>query len=148
MRCVQRGHWILAMICVGHVSGCSAEPIPDVAEMDLTLDKGWSLKVRADGSGMLGFGSSGGDFVKLPPGSMDLNDISSEMNDGLAVRRGPEHRVAVILRNTKGGIVTKYSVAESACRTIMLEALSKVPVDAPERPRINQILSEHPIAEK
>src|SRR4051812_40936991 len=50
-------------------------PTSPYAKVDITDLNGWYLTIRADGSGLLGYGSTAGDSQKFPARTFDFNQV-------------------------------------------------------------------------
>jgi hypothetical protein len=134
--------FVLAVAC----SSCS-KPIANLSSLTINLDDGWTLTVRADGSGQLSYGSSWGDGVHFGPGTLDLSSYSSRLRSTLTDRvtsLGPR----VVLERTNGGSTAHGSTSDRLCRTLVQGAFDHVVPGTIQSHRLTQIVRENPIMPK
>jgi hypothetical protein len=75
------------------------EPIASVqriAEITIVTPSGWSMRIRRDGSGQVGFGSSIQDFASFPAGTFEF---------------GPLHQQLRPLCTDRGSLATDYGIS-------------------------------------
>jgi len=123
----------------------SIPPFDQVAEINLQTNA-WYLRIRPDGSGEFGYGSSGGDVATAPKQSFSLKEVYNLLVPHLLTEGNIQNATAVALR-IKGlspGAPTYalYLHDKGIIKKIMSQAIDKsVPF---EPKRFNELLTNHP----
>ena len=55
-------------------------PVEDCSDISVDTPSGWWLLIQPDGSARLGYGSTGGDDVRLPAGSFSFSEVHRKLS--------------------------------------------------------------------
>ena len=126
-----------------------AQSIPDfdqVNEVVFQTAAGWYLDIKPDGSGVFGYGSSGGDFARFPKQTF----VFKELYDLLVPRLSEEGNIrdaAAVFLHIKGLSPGTPTYALSLYDKAIIKKIMSLAVEksVPFEPkRFNELLKNHP----
>jgi hypothetical protein len=118
--------------------------LKDIKDMNISSDTTWTIEMRADGSGLLGFGAA--DFSHLPKGSPPFLEVYKKLKAGLKVQNGPDP-AAIYFSTLDQHNVCHTFVVSRADRAYVLQLMQTAlgNIESNElKKEFSQILKDHP----
>ena len=123
----------------------SIPPFDQVANIRLYTTNGWYLSISPDGSGGLGYGSSGGDGADFQKQTFSFKEIYDLLVPHLSKEGNIQQDTAVafhVVGFPTSGAIALYLNDKSIVKKIMSQAINKsVPF---EPKRFNELLAKYP----
>ena len=127
------------------LAGCNSQPQlnkgqNELVTIDIHTPSGWSLTIKQDGSGQVGFGSHAVDFAAFEKNTFDFPDVIQKLEAKLEPQGSISTDIAVSLwRKGEKSINAKYTSDKSLVSKFFQKALSAITYN---KKRIEEIYKE------
>jgi len=130
----------LAVVALAGLGGCSEAP----NRVIIHLASGWYLRVLPDGSGLIGYGSSGQDAQFLDKGTFRFDDVLKRLSASSQTGSTPGGHSFGISRPGVVEVATRYLTDE----TLVRELFETCRPAATANPHVNRRWRERPPFER
>ena len=138
---------ILIFIILGYLilAGCNEQPQlnkvkSEFVTIDISTPSGWSLTIKQDGSGQVGFGSHAVDFAGFEKNTFDFSDVIQKLEQKLEPQGSISTEIAVSLwKEGDTSINAKYISDKFLVSKFFEKALSAITYN---KERIGKIYKE------
>jgi uncharacterized lipoprotein NlpE involved in copper resistance len=108
--------------------------------INISTPSGWSLTIKQDGSGQVGFGSHAGDFAGFEKNTFDFSDVTQKLEPKLEPKGSISTQIAVSLwKKGETSINAKYISNKTLVSKLFEKALSAITYN---KERIEKIYKE------
>ena len=127
------------------LSGCNSQPQLDktkseFVKIDIFTPSGWSLIIKQDGSGQVGFGSHAVDFAGFEKNTFDFSDVIQKLEPKLEPQGSISTQIAVSLwEKGETSVNAKYISDKTLVSKFFEKALSAITYN---KERIEKIYKE------
>jgi hypothetical protein len=128
--------FVVTIIVFAGCAGCKPDT-PD--RLIISLDSGWYVRISPDGSGLLGYGSTGQDSAPLPKGTFRFTDVLEALS-------ASSQKQPIARAHTYS--ISKSGVAEADVRYMlddkMLQGVFQTARAATTNPHLDRLWRERP----
>jgi len=114
------------------LAGCNNQPQlnkikSEFVSVDILTPSGWSLTIKQDGSGQVGFGSHAVDFAGFEKNTFDFSDVIQKLETKLEPKGTISTKIAVSLwKEGETSVNAKYISDKSLVNKFFQKALSAI----------------------